>query len=206
MDYFNKRGVPSMIHMLVVDDEAEEREGILFLLHKYGFNMETGQAPNGKAALDYLKNRAVDILFTDVRMPFMDGLTLAKEALLLQPNIRVILFSGFSEFEYAKTAISLGVREYILKPVNVEEFCTVMQRVSAEILSRRGLHAVYKAISRKIIQILRYGCSRKGCFFRLVNLLVNWCCMDHFGRVRAYRQSLCIPSKQIRWGKQHRNC
>ena len=120
-----------MIHMLVVDDEAEEREGILFLLHKYGFNMETGQAPNGKAALDYLKNRAVDILFTDVRMPFMDGLTLAKEALLLQPNIRVILFSGFSEFEYAKTAISLGVREYILKPVNVEEFCTVMQRVSA---------------------------------------------------------------------------
>ncbi|MFR2561637.1 MAG: response regulator [Anaeromassilibacillus sp.] len=124
-----------MIHMLVVDDEAEEREGILFLLHKYGFNMETGQAPNGKAALDYLKNRAVDILFTDVRMPFMDGLTLAKEALLLQPNIRVILFSGFSEFEYAKTAISLGVREYILKPVNVEEFCTVMQRVSAEILS-----------------------------------------------------------------------
>lgn len=127
-----------MIHMLVVDDEAEEREGILFLLHKYGFNMETGQAPNGKAALDYLKNRAVDILFTDVRMPFMDGLTLAKEALLLQPNIRVILFSGFSEFEYAKTAISLGGREYILKPVNVEEFCTVMQRVSAEILSRRS--------------------------------------------------------------------
>ena len=97
-----------MIHMLVVDDEAEEREGILFLLHKYGFNMETGQAPNGKAALDYLKNRAVDILFTDVRMPFMDGLTLAKEALLLQPNIRVILFSGFSEFEYAKTAISFS--------------------------------------------------------------------------------------------------
>ena len=75
-----------MIHMLVVDDEAEEREGILFLLHKYGFNMETGQAPNGKAALDYLKNRAVDILFTDVRMPFMMGSLSLKKRCCYNPT------------------------------------------------------------------------------------------------------------------------
>ena len=68
-----------MIHMLVVDDEAEEREGILFLLHKYGFNMETGQAPNGKAALDYLKNRAVDILLQTCGCPlWMGSLSLKK--------------------------------------------------------------------------------------------------------------------------------
>lgn len=127
-----------MLHMLIADDEAEEREGVLFLLQKYQWNIDAAQAPNGKAALEYLKNHPVDILFTDVRMPFMDGLALAKEALIVQPKLRVILFSGFSEFEYVKTAISLGVSEYILKPVNVEEFCRVIQRVSAEILASRS--------------------------------------------------------------------
>ncbi len=122
-----------MLQMLIVDDELEEREGILFLLQKYQFDISTTQAPNGKIALEYLQEHPVDILFTDVRMPFMDGLTLAKEALTIQPEIRIILFSGFSEFEYAKTAMSLGVREYILKPVNIQEFCTVIQRVCEEV-------------------------------------------------------------------------
>lgn len=126
-----------MLQMLIVDDELEEREGILFLLQKYQFDISTTQAPNGKIALEYLQEHPVDILFTDVRMPFIDGLTLAKEALTIQPEIRIILFSGFSEFEYAKTAMSLGVREYILKPVNVQEFCTVIRRVCEDVLSRR---------------------------------------------------------------------
>ena len=63
-----------MLQMLIVDDELEEREGILFLLQKYQFDISTTQAPNGKIALEYLQEHPVDILFTDVRMPFMDGL------------------------------------------------------------------------------------------------------------------------------------
>lgn len=127
-----------MLHMLIADDEREEREGIQFLLDKYHFDVETVFAENGKAALEYLRGHSVDILFTDVRMPFMDGLTLSREGLLIQPKMRVILFSGFSEFEYAKTAISLGVSHYILKPIRIKEFCSVMEQVVQEIQRTRA--------------------------------------------------------------------
>lgn len=127
-----------MLHMLIADDEQEEREGIQFLLDKYHFDVETVFAANGKAALEYLREHSVDILFTDVRMPFMDGLTLSREGLLIQPKMRVILFSGFSEFAYAKTAISLGVSHYILKPIRIEEFCSVMEQVVQEIQRTRA--------------------------------------------------------------------
>ncbi|WP_050698157.1 response regulator transcription factor [Anaeromassilibacillus senegalensis] len=127
-----------MLHMLIADDEREEREGIQFLLDKYHFEVVTAHAANGKAALEYLREHPVDILFTDVRMPFMDGLALSREGLRLQPKMRVILFSGFSEFEYAQTALSLGVSHYILKPIRIEEFCSVMEQVVQEIQKTRA--------------------------------------------------------------------
>lgn len=127
-----------MLHMLIADDEREEREGIQFLLDKYHFDVNTIHAANGKAALEYLREHPVDILFTDVRMPFMDGLALTREGLILHPKMRVIFFSGFSEFEYAKTAISLGVSHYILKPIRIEEFCSVMEQVIQEIQKTRA--------------------------------------------------------------------
>lgn len=68
-----------MLSILVVDDQREEREGIEFLIHELGFPLHVLTAENGRKALDYLEHKSVDILFTDVRMPLMDGLQLSKK-------------------------------------------------------------------------------------------------------------------------------
>jgi len=111
-----------MLKILVVDDEDIEREGIIFLLKKFQYDFEIIQAENGKQAYLYLQKNRVDILFTDVKMPFIDGLELTKLAIELYQNLKVIIFSGFHEFEYAKQAITLGVINYILKPIDIDEF------------------------------------------------------------------------------------
>lgn len=118
-----------MYTILIADDEKEEREGIAFLLEEFHYPLEKVFAENGKGALSYLSQKKADILFTDVRMPIMDGLELAREARKLYPELKIIIYSGYSEFEYAKTAIQIGVASYILKPVHVEEFQKTMDQV-----------------------------------------------------------------------------
>ena len=110
-----------MYRMLIVDDEKNERDCILYLLKNCGFELEIKEADDGVEALQILKIWPAHILFTDVQMPRMDGLELIREALNLYPDIRPIIFSGYADFAYAKTAISLGVENYILKPVVPDE-------------------------------------------------------------------------------------
>lgn len=126
-----------MLTILIADDQQEEREGIAFLIQELGFPLNIEFAENGKKALQFLRHQSVDILFTDVRMPLMDGLQLTKEALELHPHLKIILFSGFAEFEYAKTAISLGVSDYLLKPINVDAFQHTVEKVIHEITKRK---------------------------------------------------------------------
>ena len=106
-----------MYRMLIVDDEKNERDCILYLLKNSGLPLEIREAEDGVAALALLKGWPAHILFTDVQMPRMGGLELIQKALALYPDIRPIIFSGYADFAYAKTAISLGVENYILKPV-----------------------------------------------------------------------------------------
>ena len=110
-----------MYHMLIVDDEKTERECIIYLLQNSGFPLEIREAEDGVDALEQLAAWPVQILFTDVQMPRMDGLALIRSAISLYPGIKPIIFSGFADFEYARTAISLGVENYILKPVVPDE-------------------------------------------------------------------------------------
>ncbi|BFH62403.1 response regulator [Paenibacillus azoreducens] len=126
-----------MLTILVVDDHKEEREGIAFLLQELGFPLKLQVAENGRKALEYLQQHAVDILFTDVRMPQMDGLQLTRQVLQLHPKTKVIIFSGYAEFEYAKTAITLGVSDYLLKPVNVEAFEATISKVIGELTQQQ---------------------------------------------------------------------
>lgn len=111
-----------MYRMLIADDRSDERKVIKFLLKKFDFQFSIEEASNGKEALEKLKHSPTDILFTDVKMPFMDGIKLASVAKELYPNIQIIFFSGHDDFEYIKKALSLKVVDYILKPVNPLEF------------------------------------------------------------------------------------
>lgn len=118
-----------MFRILIADDDKIEREGIKFLMAKYGFPLEIMEAKHGRAALELLQAHEVDVLLTDIKMPFMDGLQLAREARALKPQLKILILSGHGEFDYAKTAISLQVSNYLLKPIEPDEFRTVIAAV-----------------------------------------------------------------------------
>ena len=92
-----------------------------------------GHAANGVEALEMAEELSPDIVMTDIKMPYMDGLTLCKKLKELSRTIRVIIFSGFDEFEYAKEAIKMEAAEYLLKPVNAVELKEVFERVKNDL-------------------------------------------------------------------------
>lgn len=88
-----------------------------------------GTATNGGDALDLIKEHKVDILFTDIRMPIMDGLELTKEAKQVNPNLKIVIISGYNEFEYAQQSIRYGVSDYLLKPIKIETLEETCQKI-----------------------------------------------------------------------------
>lgn len=141
-----------MYHMLIVDDEKVERDCIRFLAESFSLSLVIEEADNGEDALAILRSHPVDILCTDVQMPVMDGLKLAEEAGKLNPHMHVIIFSGHAEFEYARTAVTLGVANYILKPVNPEELCNTLTSVIAQIDQAKASHQVRQKQQSYLVQ------------------------------------------------------
>ncbi|EOS23419.1 hypothetical protein C806_02924 [Lachnospiraceae bacterium 3-1] len=129
-----------MIRILIVDDQREEREGIAYLLEKYKYPVETVQASNGAEASRYIRSHEVDILFTDIKMPIMNGLDLAKEVNEYDPQIKIIIFSAYGEFEYAKQALVANAVSYLLKPIEIDEFRQLMDDVIDSINKRKVLY------------------------------------------------------------------
>lgn len=118
-----------MYRILVVDDQKVEVETITWLLRKHHLPLIVSQAFHGEDALAQIKNQHFDILFTDIKMPFIDGLELASRAKEMRPDLKVIIYSAFGEFDYARKAIQIGVAHYILKPIVVEQFLEIMNQV-----------------------------------------------------------------------------
>ena len=120
-----------MVKVFLVDDEIVIREGIRasFPWEKTEYVL-VGEAPDGEMALPMIRDTQPDILITDIRMPFMDGMALCSAVRSQMPWIGIIILSGYDEFEYARKGIQLGVREYMLKPVTAEELKQALDRVS----------------------------------------------------------------------------
>ena len=127
-----------MIKVFLVDDEIIIREGIRnsFPWEESGYTL-VGEAPDGEIALPMIRDANPDILITDIRMPFMDGMTLCREMKRQMPWVGVIIISGYDDFAYAREAISLGVQEYMLKPVAIRELKEVLDRISSRIREQR---------------------------------------------------------------------
>ena len=122
-----------MYRILIVDDEKLERNGIKFLLKKTGTELKVFEASNGRDALELLKHQTVEILLTDIKMPYVSGLELAEKVSSQYPEMKIVMFSGYSDFSYAQTAIRYGVSDYILKPVDPLEFQKTMKKLLEEI-------------------------------------------------------------------------
>ena len=119
-----------MLKIIIADDEAIFREYLRTLLDwgQHGFEI-CCEARNGAEALEMIKDRKPDIALVDINMPFLDGLGLVEKVNELRSDMAIILITGYSEFEYARKAVKLGVVDYILKPFNKEELLMTLHKI-----------------------------------------------------------------------------
>ncbi len=146
-----------MLNVFLVDDEIVIREGIRnnFPWEESGFQL-SGEAPDGEIALSMLQDIKPDILITDIKMPFMDGLALCRKIVPTMPWIHIVILSGYDDFSYAKQAISLGVKEYLLKPVSASELEQALRRIGRNIEEERRQQADYEAMKRQLASSSRF--------------------------------------------------
>ena len=128
-----------MIKLMLVDDEPIFREHLCATVDwlSYGFVI-CGEAENGNEALEKLEIYRPDIILVDINMPFMDGLCLSEILTEKHPDISIVIVTGHDEFEYAKKAVRLGVKDYILKPFDNEELIATLLKLKEEIIKVRG--------------------------------------------------------------------
>ena len=118
-----------MISVYIADDEVWITIGLKKLIQKSGLPFEViGEAHNGVTTLEDIKTLKPDVLFTDIRMPGASGIDLIKQARSICPSICMIIISGYAHFEYAKTALAYGVKDYLLKPINQKELMASLQK------------------------------------------------------------------------------
>lgn len=123
-----------MYKIMLVDDEASMRNRMLTRIEweDYGFEI-VADAENGIDALENFEQFVPDVLITDIKMPFMDGLELAEKVLENFPLTKIIILTGFDDFEYAKKAINLNVIDYILKPITHDNIVKVLQKTKEKL-------------------------------------------------------------------------
>ena len=119
-----------MLKTFLVEDEVVVRETIKRMIpwEQYGFEL-AGEASDGEMALPLILKSKPDLLITDIKMPFMDGLTLCKLVKKELPGIKIVILSGYDDFNYAKQAISIGVEDYLLKPITKNAFIERLEEI-----------------------------------------------------------------------------
>ena len=122
-----------MVKVFLVEDEFIVREGIKNMNWEACGLSFCGEASDGELAFPLIKREQPDIVITDIRMPFMDGLELSRLIKKELPEIKIIILSGHEEFEYAKAAIQIGIEEYLLKPINGDELLQAVNHVAEKI-------------------------------------------------------------------------
>lgn len=125
-----------MIKIFLVEDEVVIRNGIKNSINwaEEGYEF-VGEASDGELAYPLILKEKPDILITDIKMPFMDGLELSEAVKKELPNIKILILSGYNDFEYAKRAIGIGITDYMLKPVSAEQLLGVIGEV-AEVIRK----------------------------------------------------------------------
>ncbi|QQK07790.1 response regulator [Miniphocaeibacter halophilus] len=119
-----------MLNLLIVEDEEILRIGLTSYMNweNLGYIVK-GQASNGKEALNVLENEDIDVVITDIRMPLMTGIELSEIIHEKYPLIKIVIVSGYDDFEYARSALRFGVVDYLLKPINLKKLDSTMTKI-----------------------------------------------------------------------------
>lgn len=144
-----------MYKVMLVDDEKLILQGVRHIIEweELGFDV-IHLAKDGQDALEKFKEEAVDIIVTDINMPRLNGLDLVKEIKELDSKVKFVILSGYDEFAYARTAISLGVENYILKPINEDELQEGVLDIKRKLDSEKNKENIIFAKHRAIVKLI----------------------------------------------------
>lgn len=141
----------TMNTLLIVEDEKIIRQGIKSIIQRSGVPIQNiMECNNGQTALEILESQQVDVMFTDIRMPKMNGIELIEAMQKLEHKPLTVAISGYDDFTYAVRLLRMGVREYILKPVEREQIVEILTKLEEEIQER----------SRNCQEIKEIGCQQ----------------------------------------------
>ncbi len=157
-----------MLKVFLVEDEIVVRESIRQMIPwmKFGFEL-CGEAGDGEMALPLIQRQKPDLVITDIRMPFMDGLELSRMVKKDLPETKIVIISGYHDFEYAKAAISIGVEQYLLKPVSRQEFLGVLKKIRDCYDKENAQRIYYEEFEKEMRQYEQQ--SRRDFFEKLVS-------------------------------------
>ena len=208
-----------MMKLIIADDEKWVRATVKALIPFERLDLVLScEAANGIEALELCRRHEPDILLTDIMMPGLSGLELIKELRTLQPNLRIVIISGYSDFEYAKTAMKYGITDYLLKPVDENELFQVLDRIRTELYEqarlireeeaekeqyKKALPVMYEAFLNQLIshnhmttdqirnEFQKYGLNMTGNTYTLCIFAPDDSSLSNEGRMEnAYRQQL----------------
>jgi YesN/AraC family two-component response regulator len=136
-----------MLKLVIAEDEDVIRDGLINYIdwNLIGYEF-AGEASNGREAVEVINKVKPDVLLTDIKMPYMDGLTLVEEMKQQYPDLYFIILTGHDEFEYARRALKSGVYEYILKPINITHLKEILSKVKSDYEKRQSSRDEYKKL------------------------------------------------------------
>lgn len=151
-----------MIKVFLVEDEVIMREGIRRNIdwEKEGFEF-VGEASDGELAYPLIQKTEPDILITDIQMPFMDGLELSRLVKQEMPRVKIIVLTGYDEFEYAREGIRIGITEYLLKPIASARLLEAVKKVGQLVLEEREYQRSSDQERQERLQIARQKFFRR---------------------------------------------
>lgn len=147
----------NLLKVLIVDDEHLVRNLLKKCIdwNEIGYEI-VGEASNAHEALDLVDALRPDLIFTDIYMPFMDGLEFGKLVFEKYSNIKIVVLTGYEEFEYAKKSIKIGIADFLLKPINDDEIRRVALTMKEKIEAERNHRAEYDRMKKQLEENLPY--------------------------------------------------
>lgn len=115
--------------IIIVDDHRLFRSGLKYILVESGKYQVIGEASNGLEFLEILESKNPDLVILDIRMPVMDGIVAAKQALTKKPGLNIMMLSMFGESEYYSALVEMGIKGFVLKDADNEEFFLAIQKI-----------------------------------------------------------------------------
>lgn len=126
------------MRIIIVEDEPKTREGILNMIRRYTDHQVVAVAENGEDGLALIEKYRPHLVITDVRMPKMNGLDMLEEVKSRHIDVQAVVLTGYSEFEYARRALRLGVAEYVLKPLALDDFLSALEQTEARLEQKKA--------------------------------------------------------------------